>query len=890
MMLASGTRLGPYEIVAPLGAGGMGEVFRARDTKLDREVAIKVLPELFAADPERLARFEREAKTLAALNHPHIAQIYGLEQSSTISALVMELVEGDDLAERIARGPLSLDDALAIAKQIAEALEEAHEQGIIHRDLKPPNIKVRPDGTVKVLDFGLAKALEPSSVGAGLQARPNLTQSPTISLRATSAGVILGTACYMAPEQASGQTVDRRCDIWSFGVVLWEMLCGTKLFGGETLAHTLADLLRAEIDWRRLPAATPPAMRELLRRCLERDRRKRLQAIGDARVAIEEMLAGIATPIPTDDRSTARAWLPWVVAGVGTAAALTLALTQFRREQPAAPRPVRFQMRLPEGIVPRPVAPAVSPDGSRVVFLADSPSGMGSDSRLWIHSFDSLDSQPLPGTEGASGTFWSPDGRFIAFFANGKLKKLDAAGGAVQVVCDAPPSTSGAWGADDIIVIASRQSGFARVSASGGTPEPLRFEARSDRISFLPDGRHFLYSDAGFTTRGRGVFVASLDQTASPATPLLPDVSFATYAAPGYVLYTRGERLVAHRFDLERLTLTGDPITIAQTATFFPGTPVASASGNGVLAYASVSGGLSNLVWFDRSGRQLGSLAPASVYGHPALSPDGGSVVVETRSGDGATLDLYRIDVARKISVRLTSSAESASPVWAPDGKTIAFTSTRDQAAGGDLYRRPAGVGDDKLILSGPTTKYVCDWSPDGRSLLYYEFAEKTGRDLWVLPLTGERKPWPYVKSAFEEYGGQFSPDGEWVAYTSNETGQFEVYVQRFGSPTAAGEKIRISSQGGAQPRWRRDGRELFYLSPDMTVMAVDIERGPALRSGIPHVLFRRPQPGIGFTNWGIDYAVSADGQRFLVNVADAASRATPITVILNWTAALQRP
>jgi hypothetical protein len=892
MALTPGSRLGPYEITSALGKGGMGEVYRAHDTKLNRDVAIKVLLPSVANDPDRLARFSREAQVLASLNHPQIAQIHGLEEANGVRALVMELVEGPTLADRIATGPIPLAEALPIARQIAEALEAAHEQGIIHRDLKPTNIKVRPDGTVKVLDFGLAKAMEPTGTSSA-----NAMLSPTLSQHATEAGIILGTAAYMSPEQAAGKPVDKRSDLWAFGVVLLEMLTGRRTFAGDTAAETMAAVMMKEPDWAKLPQATPAPIRRLLRRCLEKDRKRRLPDAAAARLEIEDAqvapaetsVMATASPPRARWRSLAALGAAVLVGGAIAIAALLMlqpagresVVTRLEITTPAMPPPFQFQF-------------ALSPDGRRLAFLAGT-----NPRQIWVRSLEQVSAQPLAGTDGAVLPFWAPDSRALGFFAGGKLKRVDLVGGAPQVLAESQPGGGGTWNAEGVIVFAPGPGRpLMRVPASGGAPVPVQqLVAGQGNVApqFLPDGRHVLFFGVAPGQPQGVVSVASLD--GGEPTRVVGSTSAAAYAPPGYLLRVSQGVLVAQRFDATHATLSGDPIPVAQAVVENGIRGAFSVSAAGLLAHRSgVGGGQRQLVWLDRTGKVLGTVGPADENAPTsfALAPDG-LRVANARTVQG-NYDVWLTDVARSVATRFTfDPAAEFSPVWSPDGTRVVFRSANRTGAGAsDLFVKPAnGATDEQPFLVSPQPKTPLDWSRDGRFLLYSQLDPKTQSDLWALPLNGDAKPFPVVQTAFDETQGQFSPDGHWLSYTSNESGRDDVYVRPF--PDAGG-KWQVSTGGGSQPRWRPDGKELFYIAPDAKLMAVPVSvapQGRAVTVGTPVTLFpTHLANGAGISLTGYQsralYAVAADG-RFLMNVTIEADHPAPIIIVQNWDSALKK-
>jgi serine/threonine protein kinase len=886
MTLAPGTRLGAYAILSAVGAGGMGEVYKARDTKLDRDVAIKVLPPAFAADPERIARLEREAKTLASLNHPNIAHIYGLEDSTSPPALVMEFVDGPTLADRIERGPMPLDESLLIARQIAEALEAAHEHGVIHRDLKPANIKVREDGTIKVLDFGLAKAMEVGTSGASSAA---LANSPTITSPAlmTGVGVLLGTAAYMSPEQARGKTVDRRADIWAFGVVLFEMLSGRRAFDGDDLSITLASVLKTEPDWQTLPSATPARIRGLLRRCLEKDPRRRLQAIGEARVQIENLLSGApdesvaARPTPN-----ARARLAWALSAVALIAVVGVAATAPRLwwARPSAD-PAKVSFDIITFSVSSPNQIALSPDGTRLAAAVNTPRGIA----VWLRRLDDVRGQVLAGTGGSTSPmpFWSPDSRFLAFFGSGKLNTIDLLGGPAVPLCDAPNARGGAWNRDGWILFAPSDGPLFKCQTSNGVPLPVTAldRARGDMAhqqpKFLPDGVHFIFLVISTKPEHTGVYLGALN---SPETrQLVATNEMGLFAAPDHLLFMRGSTVMAQRFDTRRLELAGDPfvvvaegVGVSQTGNGMAGI---AASDTGVLAYR-IGDSLNRVLrWVDKNGTPLGTVGEPGSRLNVALAPDGDRVA-ETRI-QGATKGVWITDLLRGGESRFTSSPGGQDhAIWSPDGRQIVFAAAGEGSVQ-DLYlAEPGSRTQAQLIGKSDSSKYPTDWTGD--YILYTEL--KNSADVWVLPRsTG--KPFPFLNTPSYETFARVSPDGRWVAYASNESGAPQVYVQPFPN---GGKKVMVSITSGTEPHWRGDGRELFYVTPDpVAIWAVDVPATNAtdFKAGVPHKLFDVSglyTPGLSVAT----YDVTRDGQRFLLNTGNTNTSFAdrPIRVVVNWT------
>ena len=857
MPLTPGDKLGPYEIRALIGKGGMGEVYRAHDDRLRRDVAIKLSKDQFTD------RFTREARTIASLNHTNISHLYDVGPNY----LVMEYVEGADL-----KGPLDFDDALPIIQQLIDGIEAAHEKNVIHRDLKPANIKITPEGVVKILDFGLAKAMEPAH-----DIDPE--NSPTLTMGGTVAGTILGTAAYMSPEQAKGKTADKRSDVFSFGVVLYELLTGKRLFQGDSVVEILGGVLNKQADI----SVAPARVHKLLNWCLEKDRKLRLASISDARhLLLPSATPEPVTPVPTKGRT----WLPWAIATFVLLALIPGNVLHYLETPP--PQPALNTSLLPpentdfdfNGLS---ALPAISPDGTRIVFGARPKTGR---KQLWLRRLDSATAQPLPGTEDAGLPFWSPNSRWIAFVQGTKLKKIDIQGGPPIPITDLPAIfRGGTWGPDDVILYSIDDNPILRVAASGGKAVAVS-ASRNDRYPwFLPDGRHFLYVTA--QTLDMPVQVGSLDEPAKPAKVVAQANSPAVYAQ-GHLLYLRETTLMAQAFDAGRLETAGEAMPLAEGIPTF-GALVRvggfAVSPAGLLAFMNGFGaGQTQLRWKDRQGKLLGDFGERiSVTGNIAISPDQKNVAVAF----GGPLDVWIYNAARALPTRLTFDiATDREPVWSPDGKTIYFSSNRGRG-NFNLYRKASnGTGTEELFLEDEADKTPVAFSPDGRLLLYYRNDSKTQSDIWVLPVgpeTGNAKPQPrvFLQTPFSELRAQFSPEGQWVVYQSNESGQNEIYVAPFPGP---GGKRQISSGGGIKPRWRRDGKEIFYLTDEGQLMAAEVlARNGTLEVGKLQKLF----DGI-VTARGYLYDVSADGQKFLVaDEGGAASR--PLTLLQNWTALLRK-
>ena len=885
MSLEAGTRFGSFEIVAPLGAGGMGEVWRARDTRLGRDVALKLVGEAFTADPERLGRFEREARLLASLHHPHVAVLYGQEEAAGRRALVMELVEGPTLADRLTAGGVPLGEALSLAGQIAEALEHAHAHGIVHRDLKPANVKVTPEGQVKVLDFGLGRLLAGE---AGPDADP--LSSPTLTRPDTRAGTILGTAPYMSPEQARGQAVDRRTDIWAFGVILFEMLTGARLFRGETTSDVLAAVLKTEVEWDRLPKATPPAARRLLRRCLERDPRERLHDFADARIEIEQAGRELERPESSGiDVPARRPWpaaLPWGIAVLAVAAAAAVAVA--RR---TAPTPARVS-RLVLPLQPRPLTMggfALSPDGARLAYVADGR----------IHVRPLAGDQPTALAEArGSRPFFSPDGTWIGFVgADELLCRVPASGGPVVRLTD-PPHRVGqcTWIPDDTILCTQPSSGrpgeLLRIPARGGPPLPVATGEAAAREDLrwphvLPGGRAVLLtipSPAGGSVDDATIVAQRLDT--GERLVLLRGGTQGVYAPTGHLVFGRGSSLLAVPFDPRTLTLRGAPSPVQEHVSrdTVQGGRYALAA-DGTLVYNPETADERPLLWVDRRGSATRIATPAHTFLDPRFSPDGSRIAVQGADGDN---DVWLYDVARGALTRLTfDPGEDETPVWSPDGTWIAWAAQRSSRPRQVMRRRADGSGGEQVVWTTGAHVHLHDWSSDGAYLLATLDAEAAGRDVWLIPVArGEARP--LLNGPFEEANPRFSPDGRWLTYSSNESGRFEVYVLRARERDG---KVQVSVGGGDRALWTAEGREIVYRSADGHVTGVAFARGP---DGLPRV--GRPVPlfpdvygaATGRTSHP-DYDVEPGGTGFVMLGGREGGATAELGVVLNWFEELRR-
>ena len=902
MALSPGTKLGPYEIQSPLGAGGMGEVYRARDTRLERTVAVKILPAHLSSSPELKARFEREARAVSSLNHPHICHLYDVGAQDGAEYLVMEYLEGESLADRLRKGALPFKQALELGIQIAEALATAHRAGILHRDLKPGNVMLTASGA-KLLDFGLAKST-PALTGTAAAAISGMTPStPTMTIAELSSpskgltqrGTVVGTFQYMAPEVLQGAEADTRSDVFGLGCVLYEMVSGRKAFEGKTQLSVMTAILEKDPEpVSTVQAMSPPAFDHLVKTCLEKNPEERFQTAIDVKVQLKWIAEGGAQMQPAASGPKASR-LPWLVAGAAILVALgaIAAYVGVPRRQDAAV--VRSFIPPPAGmafvtLAPAASPPVISPDGSRLVFAARDDKGK---EQLYIRPLNSVTATPIAGTDEASYPFWSPDSREIGFFADAKLKKIDANGGPPQTLCDSAIGRGGAWSKDGVIVFAAGpQQALLRVSADGGASEPAskldlaRGENSHRWPYFLPDGKHFLFwARDSRGTLEHAIYVGTLGSL--DARLLVKSESMAVYV-PGYLLLMRGQTLMAQPFDAGRLETSGSPVPVAEHVliNLTSNRPVFSASDNGTLVYqtGSEQGGW-RLLWFTRDGKAEGTLGEVDRYFDPAISPDGTRVAASLFSSQG-TGDLWIFDLRRNTKTRLTfGPANQRFPVWAPDGKTIYYASN-GKGSYHILAKSVDGTGPDRVVMDEDAFDYPRDVSPDQKYLLYMRGATvgTTGTAIWALPLTGnERKPFAVVPSLYITGAASVSPDGKWMSYESNESGRFEVYVTPF---PAGGAKWQVSTGGGTSAKWRHDSKELFFLDPADNLMAVGVNPSSAtIQLGTPHELFR----AVGVQNTLGAYAVTGNGKGFLLNTGDVKEENQPLTMVQNWTVGLKK-
>jgi Tol biopolymer transport system component len=856
----------------------MGEVYQATDTNLKRQVAIKVLPASVAGDADRLARFQREAEVLAALNHPNVAAIYGLEKTPGFTALVMELVEGEDLSQRIARGAIQIDEALPIARQIADALEAAHERGIIHRDLKPANIKVRADGTVKVLDFGLAKAMEPAAGSS-----PNMSMSPTLTTPAmTQAGILLGTAAYMSPEQARGRTADRRADIWAFGVVLFEMLTGTRAFGGDDITDTLANVLKVDPDWQRLPADVPARIRQLIRACLQKNPKQRIGDVQDARLALEGAFetAVPQTTIPpgvTERRSTVARALTWTLAastlGLGTVLVMLWAPSRTRPSE----QPVRLQAGLGADVsllTDQGAAAVLSPDGQLLAFAAQASGS--TDSQLFVRRLNQLPAVALAGTEGARNPFFSPDGQWVAFFAGGKLKKIATTGGSAVTLCDAPNGRGGSWSDDGTIVFSPnsvRTITLLRVPSAGGNTEPASTLAQDETTHRWPQviggGKAVLYSAARTLTGWEEAKLVVQPLPTGAPKIVLQGGYYGRYLPSGHLVYMHAGTMFAVPFDLTRLEVMGQAVPVLENVTASPavtGGAQFAVSPGGTLVYVPGQQVETDapVVWMNREGQTTALRTKAANWANPAFSPDGRQLAMYIN--DGTQSDIWIYDVMRDALARFTfEPSDESLAAWTADGRRIAFASNRADKSASNLYwQRADGTGEVQRLTESPNAQIPTSWHPSGRFLAFFEVNPKTRNDLMILPMEGNEaagwkpgKPTVFLSTPFSEAFPIFSPDGRWLAYTSSESGRNEVYVRPFPGP---GGKWQISAAGGSLARWSRVRNEVFFEATNNRLMVVSFKvEGDAFRADKPRVWTERP---FFPRSLGWDFDLHPDGER----------------------------
>ncbi|HEY5617539.1 MAG TPA: protein kinase [Vicinamibacterales bacterium] len=894
MSLQAGQRIGAYEVVSAIGAGGMGEVYRARDTKLHRDVALKILPEIFAFDADRLARFEREAQVLASLNHPNIAAIYGFEESDGVRALALELVEGPTLADRIAEGPIPVEEALQIARQIVEALEAAHEAGVVHRDLKPANIKLRPDGTVKVLDFGLAKL---SQAGGSAVQTPGLTASPTITTPAvTGIGVILGTAAYMAPEQARGKVVDKRADIWAFGCVLYEMLTGGRTFDGDDVTVVTASIIKSDPNWTALPPETPPAVRTILRGCLQKEPRHRIRDIGDVRLALDGAFVvsdggGKAAGVALPQSGFGRQALPWVAAVVA-ASAITGFATWAVSRNPSDAQPAsatRFTIGLPEGeVLPTAAGTlvAISPDGRTLIYRSNQNGVF----RLYRRAMDQLEATPIGDENAGEAPFFSPDGQWLAFSVGTTLKKVSILGGPSLTLATLPSPTirGGAWGEDDTMILgggAAGSGGLLRVRATGGTPEPLVMPDAARLLWYpqiLPGGRAVLFTSSEARPDAGELQIVVLE-TGERRTLLAG--SAGRVLPSGHLVFLRGGTLWAAAFNLETLAVAGNPMPLVEGIRVEPGGAVQFAVADaGTLAY--LPGGTSasrRLFWIDRQGREAAIDAPPRRYYHPRLSPEGDRIALDVRDQEA---DVWVWQLTRNTLTRLTfDPAFDFTPTWTPDGKQVIFVSEREKTVAAAFRQAADGTGTterlgttDKRRLTGTVL------SPDGTRLLLQAVSPDSGEDILVMSLNGDRRIEPLLSTRFTERNAELSPNNRWIAYQSNESGSYEIYVRPF--PGVSDGRWQVSTDGGTRPAWNRNGRELLYVTLTGTLMSVPVETGNAFSSGSAA---RVVDLSAAAQDLGRFYDVSPDGRRFLIAREDAQPADAQIHIVRNWLEELRR-
>jgi eukaryotic-like serine/threonine-protein kinase len=893
-----GVHLGAYEVLRLIGAGGMGEVYKARDTRLDRIVAIKVLPHEFAVDDSRRERFEREARAVAALNHPHICSLHDIGESASscedsgpdaIRFLVMEYLEGQTLAERLLKGPLTISEVLQYSVQLADALAHAHRRGLVHRDLKPGNVMLTDEGT-KLLDFGLSRIRSTSSL-------PALSTVSPEDVALTAEGAVLGTYPYMSPEQLAGRDVDERSDIFALGAMVYEMATGRRAFEDTTAATLIGAILHTEPPLiSSVQPLAPAALDRVVVRCIAKDPEDRWQTARDLTLELRSLSKHDVAPASDAGRHI-RLLAAASIAVLTIIAAIAIAIGYVRRT-PTDASTVRWVFSPPDGltlaamVVGGPVM--ISPDGNRVAFVATGRDGK---QLLWVRPLESLSAQALPGTDGASYPFWSADSQFVGFFAQRKLKKIDVSGGPPQTLCDAVLPRGGTWNSrGEIVFAAGAGRQMFLVPATGGAAAPLPGDGLNQERYwplFLPDGRHYVYFGR---PQKYGIFVGSIDS--SPAKLLLSDYVGAAYAPPGYLVGLLGSSrgapagtLLAHPFDLTRLELVGQPVPVAERIQYDSGLARSafSVSENGTLVYGTRGSSTTQLTWFDRRGNALDTVGGSVAYGQPALSPDEKTLAVERVDPNTQDEDIWLIDMGRNLPSRFTSNPNNISflPVWSPNGDRIVFA--RARGAPPNLYQKVSSGGSDELLLKSNLNSQPTDWSHDGEFVVYASLDAKSQWDLWYLPMRGpqeDRHPVPFLQTEFNEHLGRLSPDGRWLAYVSDESGTNEVYVRRFPN---ADDKTRISLDGGNEPRWDGLGRELFYLAPDARLMAVPVTLGSHAQIGLAVALFKIRSGPIRNSGFDVNYTVTRNGQRFLASTLTEGAEATSTTIVLNWTATLGR-
>ncbi len=883
MSLAAGSRLGPYEIVAPIGAGGMGEVYRAQDTRLERTVAVKVLPAHLSSSPESRQRFEREAKTISQLSHPHICALYDVGSEGEIEYLVMEYLEGESLGDRLGKGAMPLDQTLRYGVEIADALDKAHRQGIVHRDLKPGNVMITKSG-VKLLDFGLAKAMAPAAQPSSLTSLPTVAGAANL----TQAGTILGTFQYMSPEQLEGKEADARTDIFALGAVLYEMVTGRKAFSGTSQASLISAIMKEEpAPISGIQPMSPPALDRVVRTCLSKDPEDRWQSARDVSNELKWIAEGSQAGVPTkvSARRKSRERTAWALAALAAAAAVVLAVAHFR-EAPHPAQLVRASLVLPEKTFIGDMA--LSPEGGKLAFTVGNTAGVFT---LWVRDLDAGVARQIAGSEGAQFPFWSPDGRFVAFFADGKLKKVESTGGAILAICDAENGVGGSWNREGTIVFGPLPTaGLFRVQASGGKPVSVsklgaaRHEKAHRYPFFLPDGRHFVYTatslGGGAGEDSNAIRFASLDGREDRL--LVGALSNAQYAS-GRLLYAREETLMAQRFDPDRGVLKGEPVVIEPRVfqpTSWAGFYAFSASEQAIVTAAQFIRP-SQLVWFDRSGKAGASVGPPENFGPFRLSPDERKVAATIMNASRNKSEIWALDVATGAAAKLSGSMHSYYPAWSSDGSRVFYAAIQNETSMPSLWFKPIDGSKEQPFAESSDNQSPWDWSPDGRFLavLRVPLEGKRYNELWILPASDPKHSVPFATEYQDQADARFSPDGKWLAYTSTETGSPEVYVRPFPGP---GGTWKVSVAGGFLPQWRGDGKEMFYLSPDSKVMAVPVALAPAFHAGTPAELFSLKSSASNFE-------ASRDGKRFLVNTIPEGAGSPPLNLLLNWTALAEK-